>query len=52
MSVMRDEIAIILNDYRASQQTIRNGKREVALLQSFKWQAIKDGIQKIDMEAV
>ena len=50
MTTMRDEIAIYLDEYRASEPAIRNGKREVSLFEYYKWEAIKDGIRKIDLE--
>ena len=50
MSTMRDEIDIRLADYRASEPAIRNGKREASLFQYYKWEAIRAGIRKIDLE--
>jgi len=52
MSTMRDEIDQYLDAYRVATLAIRNGKREQALFQFFKWEAIIDGIREIDAGAV
>ena len=49
---MQDEIDEYLDDYREEDKAIRNGMREVSLLEYFKWDAIRAGIRKIDLEEV
>lgn len=51
MTTMRDEIDEYLDDYRAADKLIRSGKRENSLFEYFKWEAIRAGIRKIDLEA-
>lgn len=50
MITIREEVHTCLRDYRASEPAIRNGKRKTSLLEYYKWEAIRAGIKRIDLE--
>ena len=50
MTTVREEVETFLDDYRAAEPAIKNAKREYALFEFFKWEAIRDAIRKIDIE--
>ena len=52
MTTVREEVETFLDDYRAAEPATKNAKREYALFEFFKWEAIRDEIRKIDIEAV
>jgi len=49
MTTVREEVETFLDDYRAAPPATKNAKREYALFEFFKWEAIRDEIRKIDM---
>ena len=52
MTLVREEIGKYIDAYRVPDSAIRIEKRELALREYYKWEAIRAGIRKIDMEAV
>lgn len=51
MSTITEEVETFLDDYRAAPNSIQNAKKEYALFEFFKWEAIRDEIRKIDIGA-
>lgn len=45
-----EEVKIYLDDYREAGPKSRNVKRSIVLLEAWKWNEIKERIQKIDLE--
>lgn len=45
-----EEVKTYLDGYRESGPKSRNVKRASLLLEAWKWNAIKEGIRKIDLE--
>lgn len=51
MTTVAEEVTTFMEDYKAAESVIRNAKREYSLFEFFKWEAIRNEIRKIDMEA-
>jgi hypothetical protein len=50
MSILSKEADEYLDEYRAAGPEIRNRKRNICCYEYYKWEAIRDGIRKIDLE--
>lgn len=52
MSTIGEAVENYIKDYRAADKETRKGKRNIALIEFFKWELIKDELTKIDEEEV